>query len=222
MLRPPFWLHVNGQTCRIMAGSERGSGTCYSEVVVEDCYGMFDYCKRAKPQVIVDIGANIGVFSKLCSMLFPNADIYAYEPNPAPLEWLEQNAADTNISVMPVAVGDERGTARFDTSFDSTLGRISKSGDLEVTCVAASEVADARQIDLLKIDCEGGEFEILKDHSLLNRTRDFCLEYHLFEGKSMEDLSSLIEGAGHRIQSITPNLGNDMCGFLRSTRLGTS
>ncbi len=71
-------------------------------------------------------------------MLFPDADIYAYEPNPAPLEWLEQNAADTNISVFPVAVGDERGTARFDTSFDSTLGRISKGGDLEVTCIAPS------------------------------------------------------------------------------------
>ncbi len=155
-------------------------------------------------------------------MLFPNADIYSYEPNPAPLEWLEQNAAGTNISVFPVAVGDGRGTARFDTSTDSTLGRISKAGDLEVTCIAPSDVADARQIDLLKIDCEGGEFEILKDHSLLSRTRDLCLEYHLVEGKRIEELYSLIEDAGHHIQSITPNLGNDICGFMRSTRLETS
>ncbi len=54
-----------------MAGNESGSGTCYSEVVVEDCYCTSDYRKRAKPQVIVDIGANIGVFSKLLLNAFP-------------------------------------------------------------------------------------------------------------------------------------------------------
>src|SRR5437762_1272283 len=64
MVHPPFVFYANGKTHQIAAGSDSGSGSCYSEVVVEDCYGLFGYAKRERPRTIVDIGANIGVFSK--------------------------------------------------------------------------------------------------------------------------------------------------------------
>src|SRR4051812_28608060 len=106
MLKPPYWLRANGMTCKIYAGDELGSGSCYAEVIVEDCYGLFAHFKRAKPRVIVDIGANIGMFSRLCTLLFPDADIYAYEPNPSALKWLVHNAEGTRIQVISSAVGE--------------------------------------------------------------------------------------------------------------------
>ncbi|MFL6210395.1 MAG: FkbM family methyltransferase [Pyrinomonadaceae bacterium] len=199
MIVPPYWLSANGQLCRVAAGSEAGAGSCYSEVAVEDCYRIFAYARRARPRVIVDIGANLGVFSKLCSMLFPEADIYAYEPHPSPLDWLRQNATGTRIHIMPVAVGETSGVVKLDTNCDSTNSSVKDDGDLPVPCVAASEVADGRPIDLLKMDCEGSEWSILRDPSLLGRTREFCLAYHLIDGHTSEELQALIARSVHRI-----------------------
>jgi len=216
MVTPPYWLWANGQLCRVAAGAEAGSGSCYSEVAVEDCYGLFSYARRAKPQVIVDIGANIGVFSKLCSMLFPEADIFAYEPNPSALNWLRQNAAGTRIRVLPVAVGESSAVVRLDTSCDSTIGQVIPEGDLSVECVAASDLGDAREIDLLKMDCEGSEWTILRDRSLLRRTKEFCLEYHLFDGHSLDELRGLIEASGHRIVKLGGTKDGGKFGLLQS------
>jgi FkbM family methyltransferase len=216
MLQPPFWLSVNGKTCRVAAGNDAGSGSCYAEVVIEDCYEIFNYARRANPKVIVDIGANLGMFSKLCSMLFPQADIYAYEPNPSALKWLRRNAEDTRIQVTPCAVGRTSGLVKLDTSCDSTIGQISEDGDLEVQCVAAVEVAAGKQIDFLKMDCEGSEWEILQDTTLLNRSKEACLEFHLIDNRSLDELCALIEKAEHRILEIGNTKDNGKFGVIRS------
>jgi len=216
MVHPPFVFYANGQSHRIAAGNDLGSGSCYSEVVVQDCYGIFGYAKRAHPRLIVDIGANIGVFSKLCSALFPDADIYAYEPNPTALAWLRENAAGTRIRVLPVAVGETSRSVNLDTSCDSAIGRVKDHGDLQVECIAASDVAEGHAIDLLKIDCEGSEWSILLDASLLRRSRELCLEYHLFDGHTVEDLRALVGQSGHHIVSFGSTKEGGKFGVINS------
>jgi FkbM family methyltransferase len=216
MLRPPFWLSVNGQTCRIAAGQNPGAYSCYAEVVIEDCYKIFSYAKHANPKVIVDIGANLGVFSKLCALLFPQADIYAYEPNPSALEWLELNAAGTRIQVLPCAVGESSGLVELDTSYDSTIGRIRAGGSLSVQCVAASDIAAGSRIDFLKMDCEGSEWSILQNAALLDRTNVLRMEYHLFDNHSLDELRRLIEQGNHRILGIDHTQEGGKFGIVRS------
>lgn len=221
MLQPPFWLSANGQTCRIAAGQNPGASSCYAEVVIEDCYKIFGYAKRANPKVIVDIGANLGVFSKLCSLLFPQADIYAYEPNPSALEWLAQNAEGTHIQIIPCAVGESAGIVKLDTSYDSTIGRIKADGNLSVQCIAASDVAAGSPIDFLKIDCEGSEWSILQDVTLLGRTKVLCMEYHLFDNHTLDELHGLIEKAGHQVISVGNTKEGGKFGIVRSVHKST-
>lgn len=222
MVHPPYWIAANGKACQVLAGNDLGSLTCYGEVIVDDCYDIFNYSKHFKPSIIVDIGANVGIFSKLCSLLFPDADIYAYEPNPTALNWLEQNADFTRIKVYPFAVGEQAGLVMLDSETDSTNGRISNEGNLTVNCVSPSEVAEGVQIDLLKMDCEGSEWSILQDTQLLRRTHNFCMEYHLFDKQTIQDLQELIEKAGHRIVRVSPQIDwESTVGILWSTRMST-
>jgi len=215
VVKPPYWLWANGQLCRIAAGSEAGAGSCYSEVAVEDCYRMFSYARRASPQVIVDIGANFGMFSKLCSILFPEADIYAYEPNPSPVTWLRHNAVGTRIRILPVAVGETSGVVKLDTTCDSTNSQVKDDGDFLVQCIVGSELADGRQIDFLKMDCEGSEWSILRDPSLLRRSKEFCLAYHLNGGPVLE-LTRLIEASGHQVVECVGTNKGERYGLIRS------
>ncbi|MFB2833822.1 FkbM family methyltransferase [Floridanema evergladense] len=220
MVHPPYWISANGKSCQVFADDNLGSITCYREVIIDDCYDIFNYSKQVNPSVIVDIGANVGMFSKLCSLLFPNADIYAYEPNPNALKWLDKNSKDTRIKVFPYAVSNEMGVLMLDTECDSTIGRINQSGKTSVKSIAASEVAESRQIDLLKMDCEGSEWSILRDKSLLQRTQYFCLEYHLYDERSIKDLKTLIQESGHQISRISYNTAyGEKFGLLWSSRI---
>lgn len=218
MVRPPFWLSVKGLTARVAAGDTSGARHAYREIVVDDCYGMFPYARQKTPNVIVDIGANIGMFSKLCSLLFPQADIYAYEPNPDASQWLRQNADGTRIKVIGNPVSNRAGLVHLDISGDSTQSRVVESGGLTLPAVAASDVADGRPIDFLKMDCEGSEFAILQDPGLLPRTQELCLEYHLFGDKSLDTLRSLVEQGGHRIARQAPFGADPKFGIIHSVR----
>lgn len=209
MAHPPYWIAANGKSCQVFAGDDLGSATCYREIIVNDFYEIFNYSKQFNPSLIVDIGANIGIFSKLCSLLFPDANIYAYEPNPIALNWLEKNAQLTHIKVFPYAVGIQEGLVLLDSNCDSTTGKISEEGNISVQCIAVSEVAQGRPIDLLKMDCEGSEWSILQNPELLKRTHSFCMEYHLFEQHTLQELQNLIEKADHRIVSVTPQVDWD-------------
>jgi len=209
MVHPPYWLSVNGDNTKIFADDNSGSTTCYREVVVDDCYNLLKYAQSHKPSTIVDIGANIGVFSKFCTLLFPSASIYAYEPNPIALKWLNHNAHNTHIQVFPCAVGNQSGAVALKTNCDSTIGYLSLDGDLSVQCIPSFEVAENLSIDLLKMDCEGGEWSILQDPNLLERTKNFCLEYHLYDNHSLQELTELIEKANHQVILIQPNEGHD-------------
>lgn len=215
VVRPPFWLWMKGRLYSVAAANEPGAVSCYTEVAVEDCYEIYDYARRNKPKVIVDIGANLGMFSKVCSILFPHTNIYAYEPHPAALVWLRQNAVGTMIRVMPWAVSEQAGVVKLDTACDSTNASIQDHGDLSVDCVGCSDVAEGKQIDFLKMDCEGHEWSILKNRDLLSRTKEFCVAYHL-HGRPLAELRWMVESAGHRIVRTVHTKGNGQYGMLRS------
>jgi len=74
----------------------------YTEVVNNDTYRLrqLDF----QPDVILDIGANIGTFSWFCSQLFPKAKIIAVEPNTDNFNNLKNNVPES-VTCIQAALG---------------------------------------------------------------------------------------------------------------------
>lgn len=78
----------------------------YGEVVTEDIYRIRQL--QFIPDVIFDLGANVGTFSKFARELFPNALIVAIEPDAQNIEYFKEfnNPVDNNIVLHNLAIGN--------------------------------------------------------------------------------------------------------------------
>ncbi len=123
---------------------------------------------------IVDIGAGLGDFSALSAHRFPNNQVYAYEPFLESFNLLERNLSINkicNVHIFQQAVG-KTGSLNLDLSVNEPL-QIKTMSDAkngkpyrqqQVTSVSLNELFvqnGIQRCDLLKLDCEGAEYDIL-------------------------------------------------------------
>ncbi len=123
---------------------------------------------------VIDIGANIGVFAVYAATQASDVKVYSYEPFPENVKWLRSNVEKsglTNVQVNQQAVGAESGVRYLQVNADdwimhSLFGEgTATQKRLAVDCVSFDDVMNANGIercDLLKLDCEGSEYEILQ------------------------------------------------------------
>jgi FkbM family methyltransferase len=128
-----------------------------------------------QPSVILDIGSNIGTSILFFHERFPGAKIYGFEPHPGTFRILEKNVAGIpSIQVFNYALG--AANAEVSVPFDGadfsrfTLAKINGgdwSGPLSPTPCLVKHAGEAvrdlglTKIDLIKIDCEGAEYDVL-------------------------------------------------------------
>ena len=167
-----------------------------------------DYGRISPGSIVVDIGANIGAFALYAARCGASA-VYAYEPNSAAYQCLarniETNALSGTVQPRPLAVSAIAGQdVKFPRS-PSVYNRIAEendTGDFETvrtTNFAEILAQDTRQgIDLLKLDCEGAEYDILftATPADIQRIREIRMEFHL--GRD-EELKSYLLNAGFDI-----------------------
>lgn len=142
--------------------------------------------------VVVDIGANVGLFALYAHLNLPNATIHCFEPSPTIANVLEKNlAAYGNITIHTMALSDrdEAGTLFLNTRKcgQSTI-KTDPGGGSEGWEAEPVNVLDAysaltnlglERIDILKIDTEGSEVEILRSITpMLDDVKHIYLEYH--------------------------------------------
>lgn len=137
----------------------------------KETFDLFDHLLRPE-STFVDIGAWIGptvlYASRLCRK------VTAFEPDPHAYNYLQQNLKLNNVGnaqTYCLGVGQETGTRRLQaqhgTPGDSTSSLLDSGGrghSMEVPIWNWKKIVDELEIgpiDLLKIDIEGGEFEVL-------------------------------------------------------------
>ena len=140
------------------------------ELVSEDCYGLRHF--KSSVKTIIDLGANIGVFAVAARQTWPHARIVAVEPGKMANLSLAQNLAGMGVVIMSCAVGPHNGTVSLSIPQDLTAATIRELPG-EVSCEQCDMITFDRLcnqfdegVDLLKLDCEGGEYHVLRSKCL--------------------------------------------------------
>ena len=133
---------------------------------------------------ILDVGANIGLFGLYALSRWPDAEITAFEPDPDNFRVLSRTVAANDVGDRWIAVGAAVSNAPGELRFmpgDGAKAHIAESGDDWSISVAAIDFFDQQGsgVDLVKMDIEGGEWEILADPRLSTlNARAIRLEWH--------------------------------------------
>lgn len=115
--------------------------------------------------VYLDIGANVGLHSILYSKTAK--EVHAFEPLRKNLEYFQKMVSINkikNIKILPCAVLDFEGLAKFEEGDSSATGKISRNGKIEVNVITLDKYIKRSKIspDIMKIDVEGAEVSVLK------------------------------------------------------------
>jgi FkbM family methyltransferase len=121
--------------------------------------------------IILDIGAHVGIVSCYLARRWPAARIYAFEPHPANYARLRRNVevnGCTNVVAFGAAVtADGRDLMLYGDHTTNTGGYSAYGGGPDTHAVtslplpAILQDAEISHIALLKLDCEGAEYELL-------------------------------------------------------------
>jgi FkbM family methyltransferase len=123
-----------------------------------------------QPRTILDLGANIGMASVDFAFRYPAASITAIEPVEANFRLLEKNIAGfPNIRARQAAVGREDARAALRGAGQSFHAQpwseeSARAGREQITVRGINSLIDElglEQIDLIKIDVEGAEYDVL-------------------------------------------------------------
>lgn len=132
------------------------------------------------PKTVIDVGANVGQFAVASAKLFPNVPVHSFEPDPDCVAVLEKNVRSLgNVSVYPVALGDEEGEVAFHVNSHSQSSSIlalaenhivafpdaRERGTIQVKVSTLDKTftgVELRGPVLLKLDVQGYEAQALR------------------------------------------------------------
>ena len=178
-----------------------------------------------KYRTVIDVGANIGLFSVFCGLLNPECTIFCFEIDKENFEKLKQNIKNCKVkNVFPfnLAVAGKsqlinyypgRDCSEFSItkiSFnDEDLKRSNGKPTVEeelnpvgkVKSLTLNEIIEEnniKSVDFLKLDCEGAEFEILyaTTEKNLKKIKMIGGEYHEHKKYTADDLIAYLSQFG--------------------------
>ena len=171
-----------------------------------------DYGKIKKGSFVVDVGANIGVFT-IYSLMKGAKQVEAFEPCEETFNVLKENIKfnkfDSRVKIHNLAVSDFSNKEVFVPKKSSPYNKIHKQNYLEkemnkVKTINLEEaLRSSAKIDLIKVDCEGAEFEIFSSFStnFINKVDEIRMELH----GSLEKFLSCFQSKSFKIDKRASN-----------------
>ena len=160
---------------------------CEFEIVTNGEYGLERF-KDIKDKIFIDIGANHGLGTIILSKQNPLSKIFSFEPNPSVFQILKTNVNNNglnNVILINKAVHSNKNLklmkhpycsgANIMGESTSKVNQYYKGENLRATEISVDTISfddflidnKISEIFLLKIDCEGSEFDILGNSKML-------------------------------------------------------
>jgi FkbM family methyltransferase len=185
------------------------------------------FYRPAGEDVIVDAGANVGLFAIQMARQNRRCRVIALEPFAENFRYLKANVARAcphTVTCCEVALGGRLGKGQMQAvgsrSLDHVL-RVNPNNADGIPVVPLSglfDLARAQEIDFLKVDIEGSEHEVFAAASpeVLGRFKRIAMEYHdqIVPG-TLELLRGVLSGT-HNI-TVRPST-MEGCGILLAQR----
>ena len=162
--------------------------------------------------LIIDVGANVGGFIKAWKHISNNWCLV--EPSKYNQEEIEKNLEGFNYKLFKNAVGSKSGEIlklqkymQVDMNRDTPSGNMGPTGFVyddpgnhgwqgdyeEVESISFKDLIGNKKVEVLKVDCEGAEYDFLINTALSN-VNIIVMELHNFLGsKKQEELCKWIE-----------------------------
>lgn len=219
----PDKLKINGRRREFKFNHKESDAFVYefSEICIRDCYQLLPLKDRLKDvRTIVDIGANQGIFLVAARQNFPKAAIFAYEPNPNIYGNLSFNAASLESKPFLEAVTKE--DCSIELSFGETdlhtTAKAAPGGNTKGTAFSKIIQQAGGTIDILKMDCEGGEWDLFEDVDSWRNVNSITMEYHLWAkpGYTEDNVKEILQGLGFEI--IFHNALSDRFGLITAIK----
>lgn len=167
---------------------------------------------------VLDIGAALGDYAVWAARQLPHGRLIAVEPYPPSISLLRSNLEKNriyNVEIFEGAVSASNGSAVLAVEEgravqNSTAVDKNENRSIEVKTISLQALFEAYSVsvcDYLKMDCEGGEYDILFSASpdTLKRVKRICMEVH--DGMTVHnrrEMISFLEKNGFKTR-LTPN-----------------
>jgi FkbM family methyltransferase len=174
------------------------------EWVVDEVLNPNTYLKHLNIQpkdVVLDIGANIGAFSLLALKL--GAEVYSFEPDEDNFNIAKENIRKNKLESRSVihknGISNRAKDVKFYLNGKRNMGMhsvipVQGREFTEIKCIGIQKVLNSAKFTVMKIDCEGEEYKILRSITNFGRIDRIRFEWHrsLLKDKSNDKLTEVI------------------------------
>ncbi len=202
------------------------------EIFIKKEYAFADYFIQ-NANLIFDIGGHRGYFSKYCLSINPWVTIHYFEPIPAlyqQAKLLLENQNTVVLNNVGIAAQEWTQTLYFNPqktmqSSKYTKTKLNPDGEqIQVNMQNLEQYCTQNhidQIDLVKMDVEGMEYEIIQSWSddFLQKIQAIVLEFHCFDKEMETQKQMMIEKlANHFVLEYFSNQFGDFLWYVLAHR----
>jgi FkbM family methyltransferase len=199
-------------------GGNNDYGVAY-EIFVHEFYKPAGRLAAADIRLVVDLGANVGYSILYWLRQFPNCRVIAFEAHPLhagqAARNLQLNGIADRVELHDAAAGAKTQAAVVTDAGSSTIVSDSGSGTT-IRVVDVFPLLMGHRIDLLKIDIEGGEYDILDDARFAGLdVQAIVMEWHARPGYDHAWVHSKLTQLGFRVEDLFVEPSHGMLWALR-------
>jgi len=223
-------IKIFGKTIDLTLRNE-GDLSIANELFLDHQYRFCDEVIKNAKSSILDIGGHLGFFSLYAALLNSKVPLYSFEPHIGNYEILKKNIKQNrikNVTPKNLALDKEMKQMKLQISQEdlnhSTIRAIEPTGESQsIQTTTLERIFYKNRIekcDLIKIDCEGSEFDIIYNapKEIFNKTSNIFLEYHdWIEGENSNKLKDFLKNQGYKVEKYPNNKMKEL-GFMWCTK----